>query len=89
MCAEKLDRGLPMKRALFMYIKCLNGGLSVQRECMALYSQENQEEVRLGILCALKDLERKERNRFYSFATVDRWTSQLVELLKTREVSFC
>jgi retron-type reverse transcriptase len=77
-----------INRAFFSYIMCAHGDIPTKRFFMALYSQEQSKEVKMAILCGLFDLEKKERNRFYGLAKGDREISQLVDLLKNKNVRF-
>lgn len=77
-----------INRALLNYILCSKGDFTIQREMMSKYGQEESIEARIGILCGLYNLEKKERNRFYSIAGTERILNQLIETLRGKSLEF-
>jgi retron-type reverse transcriptase len=85
---EKLKQHF-INRAILSYLLCSKGDLATQRNFMELYRQEQNNEVKMAILCGVYDLEKKERNRFYELAKENLQTTHLIELLKNKKVEFC
>lgn len=84
---DKLNKH-PINRAILCYLLSSKGNLTIRRDMIYQYSQEESVEVKMAILCGTFDLEKKERNRFYSIAGTDRILSQLIDILKNRKLAF-
>lgn len=84
---EKL-RQHPINKAILNYLLCSKGDLTLKRDFITQYSQEQSDEVRMAILCGVFNLNKKERNRFYAVAGKDRETNQLIHILKYKQVDF-
>ena len=84
---EQLKR-MAVNRAILYYMLCSKGDTAIQRLFITKYGQEQSPEVRMAILCGVHNMDKKERNRFYAVAGVDRQTNQLIEILKRRQVVF-
>ncbi len=84
---EKLKKH-PIVKAIWSYLLCYKGDLSLKRNFLSQYGQETSPEVRMAILCGVYKLVKQERNRFYAIAAKDRHSTQLINILKNREPKF-
>lgn len=77
-----------INRAFLNYILCSQGDLIIRRGVIKEYGQEQNTETKIAILCGLYNLDKKERNRFYSIAGGTRQLDQLIKLLKYKQIDF-
>lgn len=75
-------------RALTYYLLGKHGNFRFRREIMSRYSSESSLEARMAILCGTYELDKQERNRFYSMGGGHRQLTQLISILKNKEVKF-